>query len=115
MESGTGIRRIRNEEIAEAAQANSDTKKYRSGETDRDGGVSKVGDAMVRTALFEAAHIMLTRATRFSSLKRWALGVAQRRGMKCAKVALARKLGVVLHRMWVDATDFHWGKVAMAD
>ena len=44
--------------------------KYQSGETDRDGGVSKVGDTMVRTALFEAAHIMLTRATRFSSLKR---------------------------------------------
>ena len=78
-------------------------KKYQSGETDRDGGVSKVGDAMVRTALFEAAHIMLTRATRFSSLKRWALDVAKRRGMKRAKVALARKLGVVLHRMWVDA------------
>jgi len=77
-------------------------KKYQSGETDRDGGVSKVGDGMVRTALFEAAHIMLTRAVRFSSLKRWALGVAQRRGMKRAKVALARKLGVVLHRMWVD-------------
>jgi transposase len=73
-------------------------KKYQSGETDRDGGVSKVGDSMVRTALFEAAHILLTRATRFSSLKRWALGVAQRRGMKRAKVALARKLGVVLHR-----------------
>jgi len=84
-------------------------KKYQSGETDRDGGVSKVGDAMVRTALFEAAHIMLTRATRFSSLKRWALGVAQRRGMKRAKVALARKLGVLLHRMWMDATDFRWG------
>lgn len=83
-------------------------KKYQSGETDRDGGVSKVGDAMVRTALFEAAHIMLTRATRFSSLKRWALDVAQRRGMKRAKVALARKLGVVLHRMWVDAMDFRW-------
>lgn len=89
-------------------------KKYQSGETDRDGGVSKVGDAMVRTALFEAAHIMLTRATRFSSLKRWALDVAQRRGMKRAKVALARKLGVVLHRMWMDATEFRWGKTAMA-
>jgi len=61
-------------------------KKYQSGETDRDGGVSKVGDAMVRTAPFEAAHIMLTRATRFSSLKRWALEVAKRRGMKRAKV-----------------------------
>lgn len=89
-------------------------KKYQSGETDRDGGVSKVGDAMVRTALFEAAHIMLTRATRFSSLKRWALEVAKRRGMKRAKVALARKLGVVLHRMWMDATDFRWGATAMA-
>jgi len=89
-------------------------KKYQSGETDRDGGVSKVGDAMVRTALFEAAHIMLTRATRFSSLKRWALEVAKRRGLKRAKVALARKLGVVLHRMWVDATDFRWGANAMA-
>jgi transposase len=89
-------------------------KKYQSGETDRDGGVSKVGDGMVRTALFEAAHIMLTRATRFSSLKRWALGVAQRRGMKRAKVALARKLGVVLHRMWVDNTDFRWTNAVAA-
>lgn len=69
---------------------------------------------MVRTALFEAAHIMLTRATRFSSLKRWALEMAKRRGMKRAKVALARKLGVVLHRMWMDATDFRWGATAMA-
>ena len=89
-------------------------KKYQSGETDRDGSVSKVGDGMVRTALFEAAHIMLTRATRFSSLKRWALEVAKRRGMKRAKVALARKLSVVLHRMWMDATDFRWGSTAMA-
>ena len=89
-------------------------RKYQSGETDRDGGVSKVGDTMVRTALFEAAHIMLTRAIRFSSLKRWALDVAQRRGMKRAKVALARKLGVILHRMWVDATEFCWSRTATA-
>jgi transposase len=89
-------------------------KKYQSGETDRDGGVSKVGDGMVRTALFEAAHIMLTRAVRFSSLKRWALGVAQRRGMKRAKVALARKLGVVLHRIWVEATEFRWSNAVPA-
>lgn len=79
-------------------------KKYQSGETDFDGGISRVGDAMVRTALYEAAHIMLTRASRFSALKRWALDVAKRRGMKRAKVALARKLATVLHRMWVDAT-----------
>ena len=69
---------------------------------------------MVRTVLFEAAHIMLTRATRFSALKRWALGVAKRRGMKRAKVALARKLAVVLHRMWVDATEFRWSKETVA-
>jgi len=89
-------------------------KKYQSGETDIDGGVSRVGDAMVRTALFEAAHIMLTRATRFSTLKRWAIGVAKRRGMKRAKVALARKFAVVLHRMWTDATEFRWGRDAAA-
>ena len=89
-------------------------KKYQSGETDIDGGVSRVGDAMVRTALFEAAHIMLTRATRFSALKRWAMDVAKRRGMKRAKVALARKLAVVLHRMWVDVTEFRWTKDVVA-
>jgi transposase len=90
-------------------------RKYQSGETDRTGAVSRVGDAMVRTALYEAAHILLTRAVRFSSLKRWALDVAKRRGMKRAKVALARKLAVILHRMWVDGTDFRWGReVAVA-
>jgi transposase len=88
--------------------------KYQSAKTDRDGGVSKVGDAMMRTALFEAAHIMLTRATRFSSLKHWALEVAKRRGMKRAKVALAGKLGVMLHRMRADATEFRWSKAAAA-
>jgi transposase len=89
-------------------------KKYQSGETDIDGGISRVGDAMVRTALYEAAHIMLTRATRFSALKRWAMEVGKRRGMKRAKVALARKLATVLHRMWVDASEFRWGKAAVA-
>jgi len=85
-------------------------KKYQSGETDFDGSITKVGDAMVRTALYEAAHIMLTRATRFSALKHWAMDVAKRRGMKRAKVALARKLATVLHRMWVDASAFRWSK-----
>jgi transposase len=88
-------------------------KKYQSGETDIDGGISKVGDAMVRTALYEAAHIILTRATRFSTMKRWAMEVAKRRGMKRAKVALARKLAMILHRMWVDASEFRWSKDAV--
>jgi transposase len=85
-------------------------RKYQSGETDITGAVSRVGDVMVRTALYEGAHILLTRATRFSALKRWALEVAKRRGMRRAKVALARKLAVLLHRMWLDATTFRWGR-----
>jgi transposase len=87
-------------------------RKYQSGEVDRTGRISKVGDAAVRTALFEAANIMLTRAARWSSLKAWALRVGNRHGMKKAKVALARKLAVVLHRMWLDGTVFHWGSQA---
>jgi len=85
-------------------------KKYQSGETDITGAVSRGGDPMVRTALYEGAHILLTRAVRFSALKRWALEVAKRRGMRRAKVALARKLAVILHRMWIDGTTFRWGR-----
>ena len=69
---------------------------------------------MVRSALYEAANVMLTRAGRFSSLKRWAMAVAGRRGMKRAKVALARKLAGVLHRMWLDGTGFRFGKEVAA-
>ena len=66
---------------------------------------------MVRTALYEAASVMLTRTVRISPLKSWAMGVAKRRGQK-ARVALARKLGVILHRMWVDGTTFRWSNDA---
>ena len=83
-------------------------RKYQSGELDVTGRITKVGDKMVRTALYEAASVMLTRTVRFSSLKAWGMAVARRRGTKKARVALARKLAVVLHRMWVDGTDFRW-------
>jgi transposase len=89
-------------------------KKYQSGETDVTGGISKAGDAMVRSALYEAANVMLTRAGRCSTLKRWAIAVAGRRGMKRAKVALARKLATILHRMWADGTSFRFGKEVAA-
>jgi transposase len=89
-------------------------KKYQSGETDVTGGISKMGDAMVRTALYEAANVMLTRVGRFSTVKRWALEVAKRRGMRRAKVALARKLACILHRMWVDGSEFRFGKEVVA-
>lgn len=85
-------------------------KKYQSGETDVTGGITRVGDTMVRTAVYEAANILLSRMTRFSALKRWGMEVAKRRGLKRAKVALARKIGVILHRMWIDGTDFRWTK-----
>jgi len=89
-------------------------KRHQSGEVDRSGHISKTGDAQVRTALFEAAHVMLLRVQRFSALKAWALRVARTRGLKRAKVALARKLAVVLHRLWVDGTAFRWNREAAA-
>jgi len=89
-------------------------KRYQSGEVDRSGHISKTSDAQVRTALFEAAHVMLLRVQRFSALKAWALRVARARGLKRAKVALARRLAVVLHRLWVDGTEFRWGRGAEA-
>jgi transposase len=89
-------------------------RKYQSGETDWTGRVSKVGDAMARTVLYEAATVLLGRVVRFSALKAWAMGVAKRQGMRKARVALARKLSVVLHRMWVDGKDFRWSKEAAA-
>jgi len=87
-------------------------RKHQSGELDRTGRISKVGDTMVRTALYEAASVMLSRVVRFSALKAWALGIARRQGVKKAKVALARKLAVILHRIWVDGTTFRWATAA---
>jgi transposase len=74
-------------------------RKYQSGETDVTGRISKVGDHGVRVALYEAANVILTRPVKGSALKCWAQGVARRAGMKKAKVALARKLAVVMHQM----------------
>ena len=65
-------------------------------------------DEMVRTALYEAANVLLARITRFSKLKRWGMDVAKWLGSKRAKVALARKIAVILHRMWVDGTTYRW-------
>jgi transposase len=86
-------------------------KKYQSGEKDVTGGITRAGDEMARTALYEAANVLLSRITRFSRLKRWGMDIAKRRGSKRAKVALARKIGVILHRMWVDGTTYRWTEV----
>jgi len=81
-------------------------RRYSSGEIDRSGAISKVGDAMVRESLYEAAHIMLTRVQADLPLKRWAQGIVRRGGPQRAKVALARRLAVVLQRIWRDGTVF---------
>ena len=82
--------------------------KYQSGEIDRAGAISKCGDEMMRVMLFEAAQVMLTRTKKWSWLKAWAMKIARRRGMKKAIVALARRLAVIMHRIWVDGTEFRW-------
>jgi transposase len=83
-------------------------KKHQSGETDYTGRITKIGDASVRTALYEAAHIMLTKPIRgCSQLKSWAMRIAKRAGMSKAKVALARRLAVILHRMLATGTPFN--------
>jgi transposase len=83
-------------------------KKYQSGQTDYTGRISKIGDASVRTALYEAAHVMLTKPLKgCTQLKSWAMRIARRAGMSKAKVALARRLAVIMHRMLVDGTAFN--------
>ena len=89
-------------------------KKYQSGETDVTGRISKIGDGGVRTALYEAANVILTRPVKGSTLKSWGMRLAARTGMRKAKGALARKLAVVLHRMLADGTEFLADKAAAA-
>jgi len=89
-------------------------KRYQSGEIDYNGGVSKCGDALLRTMLYEAAQVLLTHGGKWSWLKAWGMRVAQRRGMRRAIVAVARRLAVVLHRMWVDGSEFRWRKESAA-
>ena len=81
-------------------------RKYQSGETDRDGRISRIGDASTRAALYEAAHIILTMPVKGGWLKSWAAKLARRAGLRKAKVALARRLAVILHRMWIDGSRF---------
>ena len=83
-------------------------RRYQSGDTDYDGRVSKCGDAMMRTALYEAAQVLLTRTQKWSWLKAWGMQVARRRGGK--KAIVARRLAVILHRMWTDGSQFRWRK-----
>jgi len=89
-------------------------RRYQSGETDVQGRISRCGDELARTALYEAAHSLLIRSSKWSALRAWGMAVAKRRGMARARVAVARKLAVILHRMWADGSEFRWGRQAAA-
>ena len=90
------------------------TRRHASGEIDWTGRISKCGDAMLRSYLFEAAGVLLTRVPKWSVLKAWGMRLAKRNGLRKAKVAVARKLAVILHRMWIDGTEFNWSKKEVA-
>ena len=87
-------------------------RRYQSGEVDRAGRISKCGDGMVRGLLFEAAKVLLSRSARPSALKIWGEAVSKRVGAKKATMAVARKLAVILHRMWISGTTFQWSAEA---
>jgi len=83
---------------------------HQSGESKRVGQISLCGDGMMRALLYEGAQTVLTRSTKWSWLKAWAMKIAKNRGLKRAIVALARRLAVIMHRIWVDGTEFRWTK-----
>lgn len=81
---------------------------HQSGEIDRRGRITKNGDETLRSALFEAAMVLLRPQAKSSALKAWGLRVAKRRGMAKAMIAVARRLSIILHRMWIDRVPFRW-------
>lgn len=89
-------------------------RRYQSGETDNPGRISKAGDPDVRCVLYTAAHALVTRTATWSSLKAWGMRLAKTRGHRRAVIAVARKLAVILHRMWIDGTNFRWGSAEAA-
>ena len=84
-------------------------RRKQSGEQDFNGRISKWGDRLLRTYLFEAASVLLHRTQRWSALKAWGIRLMKRIGAKKAKVAVARKIAVILHCIWTDGTSFEWG------
>ena len=83
-------------------------RQYQSGEVDRSGRISRCGDMLARTLMYEPAVVILTRVKRASGLKNWAQEIAKRSGLGKARVTLARKLSVILHSMWRSGESFRW-------
>lgn len=89
-------------------------RRFQSGEKDNSGRISHAGDSDVRATLYAAANAMLMRSITWSSLKAWGMRLMKTKGRRRAIVAVARKLAVVLHRMWADGTEFRHGSEAAA-
>ena len=85
-------------------------KQYQSGEIDRSGRISKCGDTLARTLMYEAAVVLMTRVKRACGLKEWAQAIARRSGAGKARVALARKLSVIMHSIWRSGEPFRWSE-----
>ena len=83
-------------------------KQHQSGETDYQEGISRLGNSMTRVHLVQAATILLSSSRKWSTLKAWGMKVAKRRGFNKARIAVARKLAIILHRMWINEQDFRW-------
>lgn len=87
-------------------------RRRQSGELDLTGRISRWGDRLLRTYLFEAASVLIHRTKRPSPLQDWGQRLVKRVGLKKAKVAIARKLAIILHCIWTDGTEFDWGTPA---
>ena len=90
----------------DVALSGSVPRRHQSGEVDYTGGISKCGDRRVRTLLYEAANVMLTRYKGQLKLKDWAFAIARRSTMRKARIALARRLAIIMHAMLRDGTEF---------
>ena len=85
-------------------------RQYQSGETDMQKGTSKRGDVMTRTHLVQAATVLLSRGNKWCALRAWGIKIAKRRGLFKARIAVARKLAIVLHRIWISGEVFRWSE-----
>lgn len=83
-------------------------RRNQSGERDTNGHISKAGDPMLRSALYEAANIILSRVKRPFALQQWGRNIAEAKGAKRARTAVARKLATLLHSLWLNETEFRW-------
>ncbi len=87
-------------------------RQFQSGQVDYQTGISKRGDPMVRCHLVGAATVLLTHTKKWCPLKAWGVRLAKKQGMSKARVAVARKLAILMHRMWIDGKDFRWEAVS---